>query len=227
MKLDRPIRKKRKKGIKVVGTVVIFIVIAIVFVAYVFPIFWMGATSLKTKVQIYDPVPKVFFKPTLNNYRTFIGTVKGGEVGAGKGAGAAPSLIMAMGKSILMTTSVTLLSLLLGTMAAYILSRYKMVGKNDLLFMILSTRMLPPIVVLVPIYLLFTNMGLKDTYIGFLLLYTMFNMAFSVWIMKSFFDDVPFSFEEAPVQGLSKSGTAHGKTRYCCDRYILRYSCME
>ncbi|KKL03818.1 hypothetical protein LCGC14_2622310, partial [marine sediment metagenome] len=94
---------------------------------------------------------------------------------------------------------VTLLSLLLGTMAAYVLSRYKMPGKDDLMFAILSTRMLPPIVVLIPISLLFTNIGLKDTYLGFLLLYTMFNMAFSVWIMKSFFDDVPFSFEEAAM----------------------------
>jgi multiple sugar transport system permease protein len=84
-------------------------------------------------------------------------------------------------------------------MAGYILSRYDMKAKEDLMFVILSTRMLPPIVVLVPISLLFTNMGLKDTFIGFLLLYTMFNMAFSVWIMKSFFDDVPFSFEEAAM----------------------------
>ncbi len=198
MKLDRTIRRKRKKGIKVAGTVMIFIVIAIVFVAYVFPLFWMGVTSLKTKVQIFDTKPKLFFKPTLNNYRTFIGTAEGGEVGAGR-AGAATSFIAAMGRSILMTTSVTLLSLLLGTMAAYVLSRYKMPGKDDLLFAILSTRMLPPIVVLIPISLLFTDIGLIDTYIGGLLLYTMFNMAFSVWIMKSFFDDVPFSFEEAAM----------------------------
>jgi len=191
-------RKKRKKGIKVVGTVLIFIVIAIVFVAYVFPIFWMGVTSLKNKVQIFDTVPKIFFEPTLKNYKAFFGILKEEEIGPGKDD---PSnlLIIAMGRSILMTTSVTLLSLLLGTMAAYILSRYQMAGKDDLLFIILSTRMLPPIAMLIPISLLFTNMGLKDTFLGFLLLYTMFNMAFSVWIMKSFFDDVPFSFEEAAM----------------------------
>jgi multiple sugar transport system permease protein len=191
-------RRKKRKGLKIAGTVVIFIVIALVFVAYVFPIFWMGVTSLKTKVQIFDPIPKVFFKPTLNNYRVFIGTAESGEVGAGR-AGAATSFIAAMGRSILITGCVTLLSLILGTMAGYILSRYDMKAKEDLMFVILSTRMLPPIVVLVPISLLFTNMGLKDTFIGFLLLYTMFNMAFSVWIMKSFFDDVPFSFEEAAM----------------------------
>jgi len=158
----------------------------------------MGVTSLKFKVQIFNTVPRVFFKPTLNNYRAVFGIAERGEFEAGWDA---PStvFIMAMGSSILMTTSATLLSLLLGTMAAYVLSRYRMPGKDGLMFMILSTRMLPPIVVLIPIYLLFTYMGLKDTYIGFLLLYTMINMAFSVWIMKSFFDDVPFSFEEAAM----------------------------
>jgi multiple sugar transport system permease protein len=191
-------RRKKRKGLKIAGTVVIFVVIALVFIAYVFPIFWMGVTSLKTKVQIFDPEPKIFFEPTLNNYKVFIGTAESGEVGAGR-AGAATSFIAAMGRSILITACVTLLSLILGTMAGYILSRYDMKAKEDLMFVILSTRMLPPIVVLVPISLLFTNIGLKDTFIGFLLLYTMFNMAFSVWIMKSFFDDVPFSFEEAAM----------------------------
>ena len=176
----------------------IYIAIAIVFVAYVFPIFWMGLTSLKTKVQIYDKKPMVFFEPTLKNYRTFLGIEESSEVAAGT-AGVATSFIASMGRSILITASATLMSLILGTMAAYILSRYDMKAKDDLMFVILSTRMLPPIVVLVPISLLFTNMGLKDTFIGFLLLYTMFNMAFSVWIMKSFFDDVPFSFEEAAM----------------------------
>jgi multiple sugar transport system permease protein len=191
-------RRKRKKGLKIAGQVVIFVVIAIVFIAYVFPIFWMGVTSLKTKVQIFDTKPTMLFKPTIKNYRVFIGTEESGEVGAGR-AGAATSFIAAMGRSIFITATVTFLSLILGTMASYVLSRYEMKAKDDLMFVILSTRMLPPIVVLVPISLLFTNIGLKDTFVGFLLLYTMFNMAFSVWIMKSFFDDVPFSFEEAAM----------------------------
>ncbi len=192
------VRKKRKKGLKIVGKIIIFIVIAIVFAAYVFPIFWMGVTSLKTKVQIFDIKPKLFFKPTNKNYKVFVGTAESEEVGAGR-EGAVTSFIEAMGRSILITASVTLLSLIMGTMAGYILSRYEMKLKDDLMFIILSTRMLPPIVVLVPLSLLFTNMGLKDTFLAFLLLYTMFNMAFSVWIMKSFFDDVPFSFEEAAM----------------------------
>jgi multiple sugar transport system permease protein len=196
--LGRTIHKKRKKGLKVVGKVLIFVVIAIVFVVYVFPIFWMGVTSLKNKVQIYDMKPTIFFKPTLKNYRVFLGTEESSDVATGT-AGVATSFIAAMGRSILITAAATIMSLILGTMAAYILSRYEMKAKEDLMFLILSTRMLPPIVLLVPISLLFTNIGLKDTFLGFLLLYTIFNMAFSVWIMKSFFDDIPLSFEEAAM----------------------------
>ncbi len=183
---------------KIFGKVVIFVIIALVFCVYVFPIFWMGVTSLKTKVQIFDPKPKLAFKPTLENFRVFFGTAQSGEVGAGR-AGAATSFVGAMLRSILMTTSSTLLALILGTMAGYVLSRYQMKAKDDLMFFILSTRMLPPIVALIPISLLYTNIGLKDTFFGFLLLYTNFNLAFSVWIMKGFFDDVPFSFEEAAM----------------------------
>jgi multiple sugar transport system permease protein len=191
-------RKKRKKGLGLIAKIVIGIVIAVVFVAYVFPIFWMGVSSFKTKVQIFDPSPKIFFKPTLDNYKVFIGKAESSEVGAGR-RGAATSFVAAMGRSILITGLSTLLALILGTMAGYVLSRYQMKAKDDLMFFILSTRMLPPIVALIPISLLFTNIGLKDTLFGFLLLYTNFNLAFSVWIMKGFFDDVPFLFEEAAM----------------------------
>jgi multiple sugar transport system permease protein len=84
-------------------------------------------------------------------------------------------------------------------MAGYALSRFTMKAKEDLMFFILSTRMLPPVVAIVPISLLYSNMGLKDTYLGFILLYANFNLAFSVWMMKGFFDDIPISFEEAAI----------------------------
>jgi multiple sugar transport system permease protein len=178
----------------------IFIVIGIVFLVYVFPLFWMGVTSLKTKVQIFDPKPTVFFQPTLSNYKVFFGFRETGAVGAGeRGGGSTKTFTRAFINSVIITCSSTFLALILGTTSGYVLSRYEMKAKNDLMFVILSTRMLPPIVALVPISLLFMNIGLKDTFLGFVLLYTNFNLAFSVWIMKGFFDDVPFSFEEAAM----------------------------
>ena len=177
----------------------IYLVIAVVLVAYVFPLFWMGVCSFKTKVQIFDTKPKLVFTPTLDNYRVFIGKAsQSNETGAGR-VGSATTFIAAMSRSIVVTVLSTLIATALGTMAGYVLSRYKIRAKDDLMFFILSTRMLPPIVALIPIYLLFTNIGLKDTLVGFLILYTNFNLAFSVWIMKGFFDDVPFLFEEAAM----------------------------
>jgi multiple sugar transport system permease protein len=193
------VKQKRKKRRRITK-VLIFILIGVVFIVYVFPIFWMGITSLKTKVQIFDPKPTIVFKPTMSNYKVFFGFRETGEVGAGERAGGSTkTFTRAFINSVTITFASTLLALILGTMAGYVLSRYEMKAKNDLMFFILSTRMLPPIVALVPVSLLFTNIGLKDTFLGFILLYTNFNLAFSVWIMKGFFDDVPFSFEEAAM----------------------------
>jgi len=193
------LKQKRKKRRRI-AKVLIFVLIGVVFLAYVFPIFWMGVTSLKTKVQIFDPKPTIAFKPTLSNYKVFFGFRETGAVGSGeRGGGSSKTFTRAFINSVTITCGSTLLALIMGTMAGYVLSRYEMKAKNDLMFFILSTRMLPPIVALVPVSLLFSNIGLKDTFLGFILLYTNFNLAFSVWIMKGFFDDVPFSFEEAAM----------------------------
>ncbi len=193
------VRRKRRKGLGIVARILIFVAIGIVFVAYVFPIFWMAVSSFKTKVQIFDPKPKLIFPPTLDNYRVFAGRTAQAS-GTGQGAkGSAITFLGSMGKSVIVTVLSTLLATVLGTMAGYVLSRFRIPAKDDLMFFILSTRMLPPIVALIPIFLLFVNIGLKDTLGGFVILYTNFNLAFSVWIMKGFFDDVPFLFEEAAM----------------------------
>jgi multiple sugar transport system permease protein len=199
----RTVRKKKRKGLGIIAKVLVFIAIAVVFVAYVFPIFWMAVTSFKTKVQIYDTKPMLIFTPTLDNYRVVAGRSAGAESTIGQGGagakGAAITFVGSMTRSIIVTVLSTLLATTLGTMAGYVLSRYRIPAKDDLMFFILSTRMLPPIVALIPIFLLFVNIGLKDTLAGFIILYTNFNLAFSVWIMKGFFDDVPFLFEEAAM----------------------------
>jgi multiple sugar transport system permease protein len=93
----------------------------------------------------------------------------------------------------------TLLSVGMGTLAAYAFSRFRIKAKNDALFFILSTRMLPPVVVAVPIFLMFRQLGLLNTHLGLILLYTTVNVAFAVWLMKGFTDDVPPEYEEAAL----------------------------
>ncbi len=101
--------------------------------------------------------------------------------------------------SIIIGFGSTILAVGLGTLSAYAFSRFKVVGKEDLLFFILSTRMLPPVVVVIPIYLMYSALGLRDTHLGLILLYTTCNVSFAVWLMKGFIDEIPKEYEDAAL----------------------------
>ena len=110
--------------------------------------------------------------------------------------------------SIIIGGGSTILAVGLGTLAAYAFSRFEIAGKDDLLFFILSTRMLPPVVVVIPIYLMYSALGLRDTHFGLILLYTTFNVSFAVWLMKGFIDEIPKEYEDAAlVDGYSRFQT--------------------
>ena len=101
--------------------------------------------------------------------------------------------------SIIIGGGSTILAVGLGTISAYAFSRFKVAGKDDLLFFILSTRMLPPVVVVIPIYLMYISLRLLDTHFGLILLYTTFNVSFAVWLMKGFIDEIPREYEDAAL----------------------------
>ncbi len=99
--------------------------------------------------------------------------------------------------SIFIAGASVALALVLGTLAAFGFSRYPLKGNDTYLFIILTTRMLPAIVVIIPVMLLFRVTGLSGTYIGIILLYTAFNLPFTIWMMKSFFDELSPDVEDA------------------------------
>ncbi|MBB16650.1 sugar ABC transporter permease [Candidatus Poribacteria bacterium] len=101
--------------------------------------------------------------------------------------------------SIIIGFGSTILAVGLGTFSAYAFSRFEILGKEDLLFFILSTRMLPPVVVVIPVYLMYSKLGLRDTHLGLILLYTTFNLSFAVWLMKGFIDEIPKEYEDAAL----------------------------
>jgi multiple sugar transport system permease protein len=101
------------------------------------------------------------------------------------------SLIIAFGS--------TVLAVALGTLSAYGFSRFRVPMKDDLLFFILSTRMMPPIAVAIPIYLMYRTVGLSDTRLGMILLYTSVNVSLAVWLLKGFIDEIPREYEEAAM----------------------------
>lgn len=107
------------------------------------------------------------------------------------------SLVAAGGSAVI--------SVILGSMAAYSLSRIEFKGKKDLFFWIISTRMAPVVAVMVPLFAIFRTLGLVGTLPGLILAYTTFNLPFAIWILKGFFDNVPYAIEEAQmVDGASR-----------------------
>jgi multiple sugar transport system permease protein len=106
-----------------------------------------------------------------------------------------------------------LVSVVLGSMCAYSLSRIDFRGKKDLFFWIISTRMAPVVAVMVPLYWIFRELDLVGTLPGLILAYTTFNLPFAIWILKGFFDNVPYAIEEAQM--------VDGATRFQAFRAIL------
>ncbi len=200
------------------------------FIFFMFPLYWMGVTSVKPRneVELTPPafVPFVDFEPTVNNYvdvflkdRAGAGLTDGNEDAARE----ISQFPEALQNSVLITAATTITAVILGTLAAYAFSRFNVPGENDMLFFILSTKMLPPVVVLIPIFLMFSQPGeliynafafapalqtalegvrsftLRDSYLGLILLYTTFGLPFVVWMMKGFFDEIPKEYEEAAM----------------------------
>ena len=184
------------------------------------PISVMVVTAFKTRSDVVADPPKVFFNPTLEGFvylfteRALLPQARLEEAQAnaedlglfgrialesGQEITAPSDYVNRLKNSLIVAGVSTVTSVVLGLFAAYAFSRFNIAGKDDLLFFILSTRMLPAVVVTIPIFLLYRQLGLHDTYLGMILLYTAFNLSFSVWLLKGFIDEIPREYEEAAL----------------------------
>jgi multiple sugar transport system permease protein len=159
---------------------------------YFFPVLWIILTAFKTHNDALSIPPKFLFTPTLENFISVFSRsyIKGREA-------VDTGFDLFFFNSIFIAGTSVVLALIIGMLAAYGFSRYPLKGNDTYLFIILTTRMLPPIVVIIPIFLMFRVTGLSGTYIGIILLYTAFNLPFAVWMMKSFFDELSPDVEDA------------------------------
>ena len=204
---------------KILRAVVIFFII-IITVVYLVPLFFVIHTSFKPWEYIKEYPPKILFKPTVASYiRIFTSRtplpagVKLSEERVSQmkwyerliykdtneeivRQGDLPRRYL---NSIIVVIGSTIITIVIGTLAAYGFSRGKLKGRDDWMFFILTTRMLPPVVVVIPIFLMFRALRLTDTHIGLILLYTAFNVSFAVWVMKGFIDEIPIEYEEAAM----------------------------
>ncbi len=181
------------------------------------PLLWVIATGFKSPADSIAYPPKVVFQPSLEGYVNLFTTQT--RISPDMEATIAPPTIwyekivrdkgmMIAGasrygqrflNSVIIGFGSTFFSVFLGTLAAYAFSRFKVPIKDDLLFFILSTRMMPPVAVAIPIFLMYRQLGLSDTHLGMILLYTAVNLSLSVWLLKGFIDEIPLEYEEAAL----------------------------
>jgi len=169
---------KNKQGKKLAMTVLAWLVAGAVF----FPILWMLLTAFKSEIDAVSVPPKLFFTPTLDNY-----------VAVSQRA----DYFKFAWNSIAISLGSTILSLLLAIPAAYAMSFFPSPRTKDTLLWMLSTKMMPAVGVLVPIYILFRDSGLLDTRSGLIILYTLSNLPIVVWMLYSFFKELPKEILEA------------------------------
>lgn len=168
-----------------------------------FPIFWLVSTSFKP-IDEWQKFPPVWIssQPTLQNYR-IVFAPKAAQEFAAKQNGAisykvSGSAWKAFGDLAIIAIGATILSVLFGTLAAYSIVRFH-TGGDNYAFQFLTVRMFPPIAVVVPMVVLFSMVRLSDTYVGLVLAYTAFTLPFSIWMIRSFIEEVPEELEGAAL----------------------------
>ncbi|MCA1378725.1 MULTISPECIES: carbohydrate ABC transporter permease [Bradyrhizobium] len=183
MRIGRlPARKTRILAVRYLGACVVTLL-------FLFPVYWLFMISFKTADEIYH-VPPLWI-PGQIQFSNYYVLFKDGDV-------------LAILNSLIVAGVSSGIAIVLGTLCAYSLARFGTGGEN-LAMWIISQRMIPPIAVVFPIFLIYVYFGLVDSYFGLILLYTAFNLPYVIWMMRGYIVDVPLELEEsALVDGLNR-----------------------
>lgn len=152
----------------------------------IIPILWMVGTSLKSNREITQDGTLYPREPTVANYERLFGDI---------------NFDVYLRNSIVVTAASVVLSLVIGSLAAYAIARFRLWGRLEqrVGISLLAARMIPPIVLAVPLYLMILSLGLINTWLALIVVYTGFNVTFVVWMMESFFREIPVELEEAAM----------------------------
>lgn len=159
---------------------------------FLFPLYWLVMISFKTPEEIFSSPP--VWWPNQIQFANYAVLFKDGDVNT-------------IWNSLVVATTSTVVAMLLGTMCAYSMARHRTGGDNFAMWVI-SNRMIPPIVIVFPIFLLYVKFGLVDSRFGLILLYTAFNLPYVIWMMRGYIQDVPIELEESALI----DGCTHWKT---------------
>lgn len=183
--------KARKKISYYGANLLLFISIIIILV----PIYWMVVTSIKTNPEVFKFPPNIIpLKPTLDSYRELFVTEN--------------RYFLFFRNSLIVSVSTTVITVILAILAGYGLSRFKFRAKPMLLIMFLVTQMFPFSLILLTLYLFYSRMHLLNTHFALIFTLTAVSLAFSIWMLKNYFDTIPKELEEAAyVDGSSRIGS--------------------
>lgn len=177
-------RQKKKMGLIIrylIATFVVFIAIS--------PILWLFLTSIKTQREAFAMPPVFRFKPVIDNYKELFTN---------------GPFLKYLWNSFYIAMMATIIASILGTPLAYMLSRFSFKGKQALSFWVLASRIAPPMAIVLPFFIMFRILGILNTYTSIIAIYMTLNIAFFVWMMKGYFDQVPIAIEEsARIDGCS------------------------
>ena len=177
---------------KLLSGVFIYAAVAVIVVFFGFPLYWTVLTSIKPIDLIPQNPPVFFFTPTFDYYRQIF----------------SQSVVWhSFLNSTVVATASTALAVGLGAPVAYALARFNFRGREQIAFFFLSTRMTPPVAVVLPFFLIARSFGLLDSRLILIVAYTTFNIGFVVWLLRGFFSEVPAEIDEAAmVDGCSRGG---------------------
>ncbi|MHC4479209.1 MAG: carbohydrate ABC transporter permease [Planctomycetota bacterium] len=176
--------------LKWIGAAVKYVLFALMILIWAFPVIWVILTSFKERTEIFTLPPRIFFSPTLEHYiEAFLRT---GDIAHG------------ILNSILVATITTILTLLVAVPAGYAFSRVIFRFRNQLSFFALITQMAPPIGLIIPYFFILSRTRMLDSYTGLIAIHMTLTVPFSIWLMITYFQDLPASLEEsAAIDGAS------------------------
>jgi multiple sugar transport system permease protein len=169
-------RKQRRLAARYLGAILLTVV-------FLFPVYWLFMISFKTPEEIFSS-PPVWY-PASIQFENYAVLFRDGDA-------------VTVGNSLFVASVSTVLAMFFGTLAAYSLARFR-TGGDNLAVWIISQRMIPPIAIVFPLFLLYVWFGWVDTYHGLILLYTAFNLPYVIWMMRGYIEDIPRELEESAL----------------------------
>ena len=171
-------------------TIPIYALLTVYLLITIFPLLWIVTTSLKPDAEVLTPTVLGQFTPVWDNYRALF---------------ADPRFTARLVNSLIVSLATVAITIPIASLAGYAFARFPLRKKDNWFFMLLTTRMAPPVAFGVPFYLLMVRIDLIDRHVGLIVIYVFMSLAFGIWLIRGFFEEVPVEIEEsAYVDGCTR-----------------------